>query len=76
MSLPVETAAVIDANTSSLSPFDHLDVLTHILSFVGNKQFRFIAPVNRRFKEAYLEIFPNQTRTTLNASTLEHAKIC
>jgi hypothetical protein len=52
-----------------------IDVLQHILSFVGKGQYRFIAAVNRDFKLAYLELFSKNKQTYYNASTIEHANI-
>ena len=53
-----------------------MDVLKHVVSFVGDKQYRFVASINRRFKDAYVEAFPGTKRTAMNACTLKHAKIC
>ena len=63
--------------TSSI-PFDQitLDVLKHVFSFVGRNQYRFIAGVNRCFREAHLEAFPEDKRTYLNASTEKLARFC
>ena len=68
------SAADTDPSTSA-AIFDNLGLLTHVLSFVGKDQYRFVAPTNRRFKEAYLLNFPDRT-TALDASTLARTKIC
>jgi hypothetical protein len=49
--------------------------IQHILSFVGQHQYRFVATVNHNFHTAYLSMFPKKV-TRLNVSTTEHAKIC
>ncbi len=76
----VSTLSIItdDATTDASSfPFDqNLDVLKHVFSFVGQKQYRFVAGVNRCFQEAYLEEFPNEKWTYLNTSTEELARLC
>ena len=38
-------------------PLISLDTLKQILGFVCEKQYQFVAAVNRRFKDTYLEIF-------------------
>jgi hypothetical protein len=49
--------------------------IRHILPFVGDHQYRFVAAVNRNFHTAYVTIFPKKV-TRFNVSTIEHAKIC
>jgi hypothetical protein len=49
--------------------------IQHILPFVGQHQYRFVATVNHNFHTAYLSMFPKKV-TRLNVSTMEHAKIC
>jgi hypothetical protein len=56
--------------------FDNLELLQHILSYVGTYQYRFIAAVSTNFKAAYQNVFPNDTQTYINAATIEHARIC
>jgi hypothetical protein len=64
-------------NTNSVvSPLDDTNLLQHILSYVGNKQYRFVAPVNQNFRSVYLQLFNNNKSTKINASTIQHAKIC
>jgi hypothetical protein len=58
------------------SPFYNLDILQHIISFVGQNQYRFVAIINPSFKKVYLQLFPENRETYCNASTIEHAKIC
>ena len=71
---PIESFATILATT----PFDiiTIDMLKNIISFVGSVQYRFVAGVNRSFQEAYLEVFPENTDTFLNASTENLARFC
>jgi hypothetical protein len=49
--------------------------IRHILPFVGHRQYRFVAAVNRNFHTAYVTVFPKKL-TCVNVSTIEHAKIC
>lgn len=53
-----------------------MDTLTHILSYAGDYQYRFIGGVCRRFKEAYLITFSGDTHTYINAKTEGHARVC
>ena len=55
--------------------FDQNDVLQLILSHVGPNQYRFVALVDRRFRDAYQETFRRNYTTYLNVSTKEHARI-
>jgi hypothetical protein len=57
------------------TPFQHSDLLRHIISYVGEKQYRFVAAINKDFQAAYLELFHNDTQTYYNASTIKHAII-
>ena len=61
--------------TDSTFPLDNPDLLKNILSFVGENQYRFVAVINRRFHEAYLETFPRNFVTYFTASTEKHARI-
>jgi hypothetical protein len=47
--------------TPITSTFDNDFVFQHILSFVGDKQYRFVAGVNRHFHKTYTLIYPNKT---------------
>ena len=60
------------------STFDNLHILQLIISFVGDKQYRFVAATNRRFQEAYVANFPGKKETTYSmaARTEELAKLC
>ena len=71
-------AAAAGIETSCGSPFDNLDValLSDIIAFVGEHQYRFVAIVSRQFQATYSYLFPENRTTYLNASTVEHAKIC
>ena len=42
----------------------------------GPKQYRFIAMISKKFHTAYVQEFPEDTETMLNASTVEFATIC
>ena len=53
-----------------------MDVLRLIVSFIGPKQYRFIALINLSFHAAYIQAFPKDTETKLDASTVELAKVC
>jgi hypothetical protein len=58
------------------SPIETLDTLQVILSFVGHGHYRFVAILNRQFKDVYTQLFRSDTRTYLSLSTLDLAKIC
>ncbi len=75
---PAHTSVNDDERAAASSfPFDHnLDVLKHVLSFVGSNQYRFIVGVNRCFQEAHIEAFPENKRTYLKASTENLAGFC
>ncbi len=65
------------ATNASSFPFgDNLDVLKHVLTFVGENQYRFIAGVNRCFQCAYSDVFPENKCSYLNASTEKLARFC
>jgi hypothetical protein len=51
------------------------ELLQHIFSFVGDKQYRFIASVNHTFYKAYTALYPKRI-TYCNASTMEHMLLC
>ena len=65
-----ETAGLVQ------SPFDNVpvDMLEHILSFVGQGYYLSIAKVNRSFNETYTKLF--RKRTYLTASSEEYARFC
>ena len=63
------------ATSATINDLDDL-LLSHVISYVGRGQFRFVAILNRRFHTIYTETFLNDTSTYLNTSTLELAKIC
>jgi hypothetical protein len=58
------------------SVFDDNHLVQHILTFVGENQYRFVAAVNRDFHAAYLHVFPGNTLTRIDVSTIRHASIC
>ncbi len=62
--------------TTTVLPLESVDLLKSILSFVGSKQYLYVAVVNRRFKEAYLEIYNGNKETNVNISTEKLAKFC
>jgi hypothetical protein len=71
----------VSANTSTtnqtISPLEDSNLLKHILSFVGDKQYRFIASISKTFQSVYVHLFPENNKSTyINASTIKHAKIC
>jgi hypothetical protein len=68
----VSTATITAA---MISPLDDVNLLRHILSFVGKNQYRFVATINHHFKAAYHQTFPYIKQTYINASTVEHATI-
>jgi hypothetical protein len=48
--------------------------IQHILPYVGDHQYCFVAAVNHNFHTAYVTAFPKKV-TRFNVSTIEHAKI-
>jgi hypothetical protein len=54
---------------------DDDNILRDILSYVGEDQYRFVATVNRNFRNTYVSLYPDKT-TFLNVSTMGHATIC
>jgi hypothetical protein len=56
-------------------PFQNNDILQHIISFIGMKQYRFVAAISKDFQAVYRQVFPNDKSTCYNASSIEHAKI-
>ena len=78
---PTETIALaissdITITPLEVSPLENVDVLRLVVSFVGRKQYRFIATISQSFHAAYVQEFPKDKKTVLNASTIEFAKIC
>ena len=63
------------ATSATINDLDDL-LLSHVISYVGRGQFRFVAILNQRFHTIYTETFLNDTSTYWNTSTLELAKIC
>ena len=58
-----------------LSPMENVDIVSLVISFIGPKHYRFIAVISKSFHAAYQKEFPSDTRTSLNACTIEHAAI-
>ena len=77
-SQPSTTTGTIAAVESISRTINDLDttLLSEILSFAGPNQYYFIATIDRRFKETYSQVFPNNKMSFVNASTVEHAKFC
>ena len=77
LSPPPTLAAATNASSGFTFPFeDHVDVLKHVLTFVGENQYRFVAGVSRCFQQAYSDVFPASQTTYLNASTENIARLC
>ena len=70
------TTSSTTSNTAS--PLDDLDVfiLSEIISYIGPYHYYFVAMINRRFRERYIEVFPKNTKTSVNASTVGYADVC
>ena len=68
----------ITTTVNTTSPMDGLDalVISEIISFIGPNHYYFIATINHRFQEGYLEVFPNNKKTYINASTVGYADVC
>ena len=76
-SLPeLDTLSLADSTVSAASVLENMDIVKLIISMVGKNQYCFIALVNQRWKQAYLDVFPRNRTTELNASTEEHARLC
>jgi hypothetical protein len=58
------------------SPLDDTNIIHHVMSYIGCDQYRFVAMIDRRFKDVYEHLFPGNTRTSISASTIGLAKIC
>ena len=69
ISLPIATFQLV-------SPLENVDLLRLVISLIGRKHYRFIAVISKSFHAAYLQEFPNNTTTALNASTVGYARIC
>ena len=65
-----------ETNESATLLFDNVDILKQIVSFVGDKRFFFVSAVNRRFKQAYTEVYPKCKTTEMYVSTVELARFC
>ena len=76
---PVVPSAPVAADASeAASLLGTLDapLLSEIISYVGPKHYLFIASIDRRFQQTYVETYPNDKSTGLNASTIEYARMC
>jgi hypothetical protein len=61
---------------SCASPSENTDILRNVLMFVGKNRYRFIASVNRHFRDTYLELFPDNKETSYYLPTIGQAQIC
>jgi hypothetical protein len=66
----------VDVALVAEATIQNTDILRHILSFVGDNQYRFVASINQTFKAGYLQLYKNNRQTYYNFSTIEHADIC
>jgi hypothetical protein len=55
---------------------ENYDLLLLVLSYIGPNQYRFTAGINTKFHEVYQTVYPCNTSTMINASTMELAKLC
>ena len=71
------SAALLPSPTGLSASFENLDIplLREIVSFIGPNQYRFVAMINGRFRMTHLQLYPQNTNTYINVSTLNHAKI-
>jgi hypothetical protein len=53
----------LNLNKMTESSLEDLNMVMHILSYVGKNQYRFFAAVNHNFHNAYLQLYPNNKRT-------------
>jgi hypothetical protein len=63
------------AQEESSIVFRNLGILQHIVLFVGNNQYRFVAAISKDFQSLYLSLFSQSKETNYNVSTVKHAKI-
>ena len=49
---------------------------SHILPYVGDNQFRYIAGVDRSFREAYSKLYPRKQTHWNVIATLKHVQLC
>ena len=76
--LTVKTAISSSSDTLKspfVSPMENMDLLRLVVSFLP-KHYRFIAVISKSFHAAYIQEFPKDTGTILNAYNVEIAKIC
>ena len=76
VSIPLPLSSCNALTPPQVSPMENLDVLRMVVSFVGNKNYRFVATVSQSFHAAYIQEFPKDRETKVNASTVEFARIC
>jgi hypothetical protein len=62
--------------TFPVQVLESFDILKLIIAFLGPKRFVLVATINRHFHDAYLNTFPNDRTTYVNASTLQVTKYC
>jgi hypothetical protein len=55
-----DTEAV--AQDASSIVFRNLDILQHIVLFVGDNQYRFVAAISKGFQALYLNLFSNPNK--------------
>ena len=73
--VPVVSLSSDTLKSPSVSPMQNLDLLRLVVSFLP-KHYRFIAVISKSFHAAYIQEFPKDTGTILNAYNVEIAKIC
>ena len=77
---PEVSAAVRKEKNDDSCPICGLsnDSLKHIFGYVGEMQYGFVACVSCRFHQAYLEMFENETMTSIENAVLSVscAKLC
>ena len=73
----IPVVSTVHHTTTGVSPLDKIDVVQRIVSFIGPQQYRFVASINRTFRDTYQQAFPQDTTVTrLNVSTIDSALFC
>jgi hypothetical protein len=71
-----ERTDLATATAAAVTPLEDCNLLQHILLFVGDNQYRFVAATSKRFQHSYLQLFTEKKTTYVNAvSTVERAKV-
>ena len=76
VSIPLPLSSCNALTPPQVSPMENVDVLRMVVTFVGNKNYRFVATISQSFYAAYIQEFPKDRETKVNASSVKFARIC